>query len=567
MTPRDPYIYSTPKKSPGNSDREERSVVWDTEAYNFFQEDCPPTANKLLWRQGQLCSVVAGLYFVTGGIYQVRGFDLANMTIVKIPRTNGVIIIDCLTSDHFGSADAIIEEAKEAGQTLRIFGPDGFLKYAVSESLYAGAAISRRSIYMYGEKLDKSTDGKIGAITQNGGIVDSIDGLQITCQLTPGAEAPAEVNYYFPYCRALCAAENATHTLHSIQALRGATVRDARLWSRYLDETITLFCNETEVVFASHHWPTWNENEQRDYYAYLHNESLRQINNGQTPRGIAESLQMRPTLSTKTHLQGCYGSISHSAKAIYDKYKAPQYTTGWFDGNPANLWPLQPTDEATEYVKCMGGTGGYQAVLDLAQGYITNKEFRFAATILDKLVFAMQSADDKDSDLAKEVMNTLAGVYTVLGHGSENVTWRNIYLTGAHELFDTIAIIIDGPATIGKPKMYLEKDVTIDFMVSNIEQNNKPVAGWHLRLSNAAFIGHAIAYVKPSNKSNAGSDLTIWSDHRNLVELVGAAIAGKSPVIVDNKKVILDTAGDVDAWTDIMVLIKLPSTKFNIVTP
>ncbi|KAM3148319.1 hypothetical protein ABEW05_011477 [Botrytis cinerea] len=475
------------------------------------------------------------------------------MTIVKIPRTNGVIIIDCLTSDHFGSADAIIEEAKEAGQTLRIFGPDGFLKYAVSESLYAGAAISRRSIYMYGEKLDKSTDGKIGAITQNGGIVDSIDGLQITCQLTPGAEAPAEVNYYFPYCRALCAAENATHTLHSIQALRGAT---------------------------------------RDYYAYLHNESLRQINNGQTPRGIAESLQMPPTLSTKTHLQGVMDPSVTVQKLFTTNIRVPpQYTTGWFDGNPANLWPLQPTDEATEYVKCMGGTGGYQAVLDLAQGYITNKEFRFAATILDKLVFAMQSADDKDSDLAKEVMNTLAGVYTVLGHGSENVTWRNIYLTGAHEvrfgaktaigvmalesllslsldeLFDTIAIIIDGPATIGKQKMYLEKDITIDFMVSNIEQNNKPVAGWHLRLSNAAFIGHAIAYVKPSNKSNAGSDLTIWSDHRNLVELVGAAIAGKSPVIVDNKKVILDTAGDVDAWTDIMVLIKLPSTKFNIVTP
>ncbi|KAM0124492.1 hypothetical protein ACHAO1_011020 [Botrytis cinerea] len=526
MTPRYPYIHSTPKKNPGNSDREDRSVVWDTEAYNFLQEDCPPTANKSLWIQGQLCSVAAGLYLVTDGIYQVRGFDLANMTIVKIPRTNGVIIIDCLTSDHFGGADAIIEEAKEAGQTLRIFGPDGFLEHVVSENVYAGAAISRRSIYMYGEKLDKSTNGKIGvglgqclytgkislvaptqAITQNGGIVDGIDGLQITCQLTPGAEAPAEVNYYFPYYRALCAAENATHTPHNIQALRGAPVRDARLWSRYLDETITLFCNETEVVFASHRWPTWNEDgnptvvqflsEQRDYYAYLHNESLRQMKNGQTPREIAESIQMPPTLSIKTHLQGYYGSISHNAKAVYDKYM------GWFDGNPANLWPLQPTDEATEYVKCMGGTGGYQAVLDLAQGYITNEKFRFAAIILDKLIFAMQSADDRDSDLA-EVMNTLAGVYTVLGDGSENGT------------------------------------------------------------CDAALTGHAIAYVKPSNKSNAESDLTSWSDHRNLVELVGVAIAVKSSVIVDNKKVILTT---VDAWTNIMALIKLPSTKFNIVTP
>ncbi|KAF7874816.1 hypothetical protein EAF04_001990 [Stromatinia cepivora] len=641
-TPKEPLIYSYPRRNPGGDDL---TVVWDTEAYDFLAEECTSTANEALWRQGRLCSVTAGLYLVTDGIFQIRGFDLANMTIVKIPRTNGIIIIDCLTSvetarraielyqeehihrhgkeaeikalfythchvDHFGGAAAIVSKVKEKGQTLRIFGPDGFLEHAVSENVYAGAAMARRSIYMYGEKLEKSPTGQIGSglgqcsstgtislmaptqnITVDGSLVDGIDGLQIVCQLTPGTEAPAEVNFYFPYYRALCAAENATHTLHNIQTLRGAPVRDARLWSRYLDESISMFGDKTDVVFASHHWPTWNDDEnlvvkflseQRDYYAYLHNESLRQINDGQTPLEIAENIQMPPTLSTKTNLQGYYGSISHNAKAVYDKYM------GWFNGNPAYLWPLQPTDEATEFVKCMGGN---QAVLNLANGYITNNNLRFAATLLDKLVFAVQSSDDKDSDVAKQAMETLASVYTTLGYGSENGTWRNIYLTGAYELqfgsqnadhsmspeallalnfdelFDTVAIVIEGPAAFKNPKVYLEKEITIDFMVSDVEQNNKPGAGWHLRLSNAALTGHGIPYVESATEPNAGSDLTIWSDHGNLVKLIGGAAAGKNPAIVDNSDITLTYAGDVDAWTNITALIKLPSTKFNIVTP
>jgi alkyl sulfatase BDS1-like metallo-beta-lactamase superfamily hydrolase len=301
-----------------------------------------------------------------------------------------------------------------------------------------------------------------------------------------------------------------------------------------------------DVVFASHHWPTWNDDdnlvvkflsEQRDYYAYLHNESLRQINAGQSPKEIAENIQMPPTLSTKTNLQGYYGSISHDPKAVYDKY------IGWFDGNPAYLWPLQPTDEATEFVTCVGGN---QAVLDLADGYMTKKNFRFAATLLDKLVFA------------KQAMTTLASVYTTLGYGSENGIWRNNYLTGAYELqfgsqnadhtispeallalrldelLDTVAIVTEWPATIANPKVYLEKEITIDFMVSDVEQNGKPGASWHLRLSNAALTGHAIPYVAPSTTANPGSDLTIWSDHINLVKLIGAAALGESPVIVDN---------------------------------
>ncbi|KAI9651283.1 hypothetical protein NHQ30_001321 [Ciborinia camelliae] len=617
-----PVIYSDP-----NPKNVERTVIWDTEAYNFLEDECPPTAKKLLWRQGQLCSVTAGLYHVTEGIYQIRAFDLANMSIVKIPGTNGIIIIDCLTSVETARRAIELyqeEHVERHGHEAEIkalfythchadhFGGAAAINkiHAVSENIYAGAAMSRRSIYMYGEALDKSPTGQIGSglgqclstgvsslvaptqiITQSGILIKGIEGLEIICQLTPGTEAPAEVNFYFPDYRALCAAENATHTLHNIQTLRGAPVRDARLWSRYLDESIALFGDKTDVVFASHHWPTWNQDEnlvvkflseQRDYYAYLHNESLRQINDGQTPLEIAENIKMPPTLSTKTNLQGYYGSISHNAKGIYDKYM------GWFNGNPAYLWPLQPTDEATEFVACMGGN---DAVLSLAQGYITKNNLRFAATLLDKLVFATQISDDKDSDVAKEAIATLADVYISLGHGSENGTWRNIYLTGSYELsngpqasinvippesllalnfdelFDTIAIVIEGPVAFQHPEVYLAKEITIDFMVSDVEQAKKMGAGWHLRLSNAALTGHAISYVEPSTKPNSGSDLTIWLDHQNLVALIGGAAAGQSPVIVDNPNITLTTAGDVEAWDKIMALIKLPNTKFNIVTP
>lgn len=227
------------------------------------------------------------------------------------------------------------------------------------------------------------------SITEDGVLNPGIDGLEIICQLTPGTEAPAEVNFFFPGYSALCMAENATHTLHNIQTLRGAPVRDARLWSRYLDESISLFGSKTEVVFSSHHWPTWKEgddnlvvtflSEQRDYYGYLHNETLRLLNNGGTPLEIAEEIQTPPKLNLRTNLRGYYGSVSHNVKAIYDKY------VGWFDGNPANLWPLPPNEEATQFVQCMGGS---EKVLQLAQQYQDKDNLRFAATLLNKLIFS-----------------------------------------------------------------------------------------------------------------------------------------------------------------------------------
>jgi alkyl sulfatase BDS1-like metallo-beta-lactamase superfamily hydrolase len=622
------------------------NVVWDASAYDFMQEECPPTANKSLWRQGQLCSVTAGLYHVADGVYQVRGLDLANMNIVQIPKTNKIIIIDCLTSgetasaalklyqdyhkglfqrepeihaliythnhvDHFGGAQAIVDAA---GQHLRILGPDGFLEHAVSENVYAGAAMSRRSIYMYGEALPKSPQGQIGcglgqapstgesslvapnqSITKDGALSPGIEGLEIICQLTPGTEAPSEVNFYFPAYKALCMAENATHTLHNIQTLRGAPVRDARLWSRYLDESISLFGDKADVVFSSHHWPTWKHDaagssiqddkvetphnliltflsEQRDYYAYLHNETLRLLNNGSTPVEIAEQIKTPPNLSLRTNLRGYYGSVSHNVKAIYDKYM------GWFDGNPANLWKLQPTDEATEYVKCMGGQ---EAVLEMAQAYVAEKNtesLRFAATLLDKLIFA----DPNDSD----AKNELISVYQQLGQGAENATWRNIYLSGAYELqngpqaavntmtsaslmalnldelFDTMAIRINGPDAF-----VLEDKVTIDFMVENMPRKSLPGTGpigWHMRLSNGAMTGHEIQFVAFEDAQDSKVDLTVWLTHETLVTAVGAAAAGEKTAL-DAYQVM--TMGEMEAWEEVIAFIHEPVDAFNITTP
>ncbi|KAM5473645.1 hypothetical protein MauCBS54593_002443 [Microsporum audouinii] len=634
-------LLSTPK-SPFVTSDYGRDVVWNFNAYDFLENEAPNTANKLLWRQGQLCSVTPGLYQVVDGIYQIRGYDLANMSIIQIPNSNGIIIVDCLTSvetarsaielyleyykdkhnqdaeikalfythchiDHFGGAQAIIDLAKAGGNSnLPIYGPDGFLEHAVSENIYAGAAMTRRSIYMYGEVLPRSPEGQIGCglgqavstgtsslvapshvITEDGPLKVAVEGLKITCQLTPGTEAPAEVNFYFPDYLALCMAENATHTLHNLQTLRGAPVRDGRLWSRYMDESIALFGDRTDVVFSSHHWPTWKEDkdlvvkflsEQRDYYAYLNNETLRQLNDGKTPLEIAEDIQMPPSLSSRTNLRGYYGSISHNAKAVYDKYM------GWFDGNPAYLWPLPPTAESIEFVKCMGGN---EAVLKLAQGYRTDKNYRFAATLLDKLVFATQSNPaEKDRETAKQAKQELAAVYTALGYGAENGPWRNIYLTGAYELkngataavnsvssqsmmnvsldqlFDTIAILMDGPKAFKQPKVYLEKEISIDFMVEDIAQLKKMGAGWHMRLSNAALTGHAVGYTAPPNPRSAGVALTVWLKHEQLVSLIVAAATGKNPNL-DN----LTISGDVDAWAKVMAIITLPSTAFNIVTP
>jgi len=331
-------------------------VVFDSAPFAYLDGERPDTVNPSLWRQAQLCRK-NGLYQVTEGIYQVRGFDISNMTIVE--GNTGMIVIDPLISaecaaaglalyrehrgdrpvtgviythshvDHFGGVNGVLPDG--AGE-VEIYAPEGFLEHAVSENVYAGTAMNRRASYMYGANLDRSPAGQVctglGIATSSGtvGLIaptvditrtrqeEVIDGVTIVFQLTPGTEAPAEMNFYFPAQRALCMAENATHNLHNLLTLRGALVRDARVWSRYLNEAIELFGAYTDVEFASHHWPTWgNKNvirflsQQRDLYAYLHDQTLRMLNNGATGIEIAEDFQLPPVLESAWHAAAITG--------------------------------------------------------------------------------------------------------------------------------------------------------------------------------------------------------------------------------------------------------------------
>ena len=448
---------------PGQVRNEEGRVVWDADAYAFLDGECPDSANPSLWRQSRLCAK-QGLFRVAEGIYQVRGLDLSNMTLVE--GDQGVLVIDPLISaeparaglelyranrgdrpvsgviyshshvDHFGGVGGVTDG------TVPILAPSGFMEHAVSENVHAGPAMARRSLFHTGSHLEPGPRGQIGlglGQTNSSGTVtliapnrditrtgqeEVVDGVRIVFQMTPGTEAPAEMNFYFPEHRALCMAENATHNLHNILTLRGAQVRDARIWSRYLDESVELFAHESDVLFASHHWPTWGTDnlvrylrQQRDLYAYLHDQTVRMMNQGYVGSEIAEHLQLPPGLEGEWHTRGYYGSVSHNVKAIYQRYM------GWFDGNPAHLWGHPPEEEARRYVDCMGGV---DEVVRKADEYRGHGDLRFAATLLNHAVFAEPGHG--------RARAALAGVYERLGFGSENGTWRNFYLQGSAEL-------------------------------------------------------------------------------------------------------------------------------------
>jgi len=461
-------------------------VVWDTSSYEFVDGECPDTVNPSLWRQSQL-TAIHGLFEVTEGIYQVRGVDLSNMTIVEGDK--GVLVIDPLISaetaaaalalyreyrgdrpvtallythshvDHFGGARGVVAEEDVNSGKIPVYAPQGFLFHAVNENVFAGVAMGRRSSYMFGALLPKGPTGQVGSglgqTTSLGtmtlipptvdivrtGQEETVDGIHMVFQLTPDTEAPAEMNFYFPDFKALCIAENATHNLHNIGTPRGALVRDAHAWSRYLDEAIELFGKDVEVMFAGHQWPCWGTDrihdflsKQRDLYGYLHDQTLRLLNRGYVASEIAEDFELPPNLEKEWHCRGYYGTLSHNVKAIYQRY------IGWFDGNPAHLWPHPPVPAAERYVAMAGGA---EALLAHAREYYARGDFRWVAEVVNHLVFA-----DPENAEAKELQ---AQALEQLGFGAENSIWRNFYLMGAHELREGLV----GTATMIAPTDFI----------------------------------------------------------------------------------------------------------------
>lgn len=448
--------------------RDDGLPSWDIKGREFLAGACPETVNPSLWRQAQLNNI-HGLFEVCEGIYQVRGYDLANITFVR--SENGWVVIDAgMTSDfaraarqlvdehlgerpingliythshidHFGGARALLTEEEVASRNVPIIAPDGFLEESVSENILAGAAMRRRATFMYGVLLQTSDHGHVDTGLGPGGSSGAmglvaptdlirktgeervVDGVRIQFQFTPDAEAPAEIMFYFPEFKALCTSEVVTHVQHNVYTPRGAKVRDSLAWSKYIDETLGLY-PEAEIVFASHHWPIWGADRvreylgsQRDMYKYLHDETLRLANHGMTPREIAEEICLPDVLAKQFWNRDYYGTVSHNVKAIYQLY------FGWFDGNPANLNPLPPVESAKRYVAYMGGVA---EILKKAEQSYEEGDYRWVAEVLNHVVFA-----EPEFRPAREL---LARACTQMGYQAESGPWRDFYLTGAQEL-------------------------------------------------------------------------------------------------------------------------------------
>ena len=443
-------------------------IIWNPGSYSFITGDAPDTVNPSLWRQAKLNNI-RGLFKVEEGIYQLRGFDLANTTLIQ--SDNGWIIVDPLTTlettaaamefaqqhlgeinvtgvifthshaDHFGGILAIMNSEEARLQGVPLIAPAGFIQEATSENIIAGPAMTRRGNYMFGDSLEHSVTGHIDAglgkqvvfgslsIVPPSVTVDqpqmniNVDGVDIEFFNMPGSEAPAELTFYLPKWKAFCGAEVLSHVMHNVLTLRGAKVRDALLWSDYIGQSIDRL-DDVDVFFNSHHWPTWGHDriivqmqQQQDMYKFIHDQTLRLANLGYTPREIAEQLKLPDSLAKNFHIRGYYGTLSHNSKAVYQHY------FGWYDGNPANLNPLPPEQTAIRYVEFMGGS---EAILRRAGDYMAKGDYRWVGEVLNHVVFA-----EPDNLPAREM---LAEAYRQMGYQEESGPWRDIYLSGAAEL-------------------------------------------------------------------------------------------------------------------------------------
>ncbi|QKT11938.1 alkyl/aryl-sulfatase [Rhodococcus sp. W8901] len=593
--------------SPGVVTAPDGAVVWDNDSYAFLAESCPPTVNPSLWRQSGLVAR-QGLFEVAERIYQIRGLDLSNMTLIE--GETGVIVIDPLISaetaaaglalyrdhrghrpvtaviythshiDHFGGVKGVTTEEDVAAGRCAIIAPVGFVEHAVEENVFAGTAMARRAAYMYGAALPRGPHGAVGAglgqTTPTGtptlitptldvtatGQMENVDGVRIEFQMTPGTEAPAEMNFHFTDLRALCMAENATHTLHNLLTLRGALVRDPHVWAKYLTESINRYAARSDVLFASHHWPTWGTARlteflslQRDLYGYLHDQTLLRINQGHTGIEIAEEIELPPALANAWHTHGYYGSVSHNVKAIYQRYM------GWFDGNPAHLWEHPPVESARRHVEFMGGSA---EVLRKARESYADGDFRWVAQVVNYVVFA-----EPDNAEAKALQ---ADTFEQLAYGAENGTWRNFYLTGAYELrngpvgtptasaapdiaaalsveqvFDAISLRIDGPRAWAA-------HIVIDWRITDEDVVHRT------QLRNGLLVHFDLdATVRDRPAPDATFTLT-----RPM--LLGALLGGVNmgEAIADGR---ITVEGDVAALAELAGYVDEPDPNFAIVTP
>ncbi|WP_426415395.1 alkyl/aryl-sulfatase [Aestuariirhabdus sp. LZHN29] len=577
--------------------------TWNMDRFGFIEGEAPDTVNPSLWRQATL-NRDYGLFKVRDRVYQVRGYDLAVMSIIE--GESGYIVIDPLTSretaeagmalvyqhlgrkpvksviithshiDHFAGIKGVVTQQQVDDGEVSVIVPAELMEHAIAENVLAGAAMTRRASYMFGSLLPVGPTGYVGSglgksvamgtftlinptreIEQSGTRL-TIDGVEVEFFLMPGTEAPSEMVFYFPAFKALMIAEEVNHTMHNLYTLRGAKVRDSLNWAKYLDQVIQRYGEQSELMLGSHHWPVWGNadvvdllEKQRDLYKFIHDQTLHYANRGYTPREIAEQLELPPALAREWANRGYYGTLSHNIKAVY------QYYLGWFDANPANLNPLPPEAESKKFVEYMGGS---EAVITKARGDIERGEYRFAATVLNKVVFA-----DPDNQTAREL---LAQSYEQMGFQAESGPWRNFYLTGAQELRGGLLEFSSRGTASADIVAAMSVDMFFDYMAVQLNaadaEDTELTINWNFTDTGEQYmmwLRNGVLNYRAGVQS-AEADATMNLDRTTLNGLaqgnsaLGALVSGE-----------IDIDGSLLAVKNLFGLLHKFEPTFNIVTP
>lgn len=589
------------------------NVIWNMDNYDFVRDaDSPDSANPSLWRNTK-SNANYGLFQVSDDIYQVRGYDLSNMTFVR--TDNSWIIMDCLASsdtakaalelfksemgdihivaviishahiDHYGGIQGVLTQDELADPSLSldeqiasgktaIIVPDGFENAVMSENVFVGTAMKRRSLYQYGSVIQPGeqgrlsvgiglavSQGEVGYLSPTFNVTEevfetTIDGVKVIFQLTPDTESPAEMNTYFPDKKALWLAENCTASMHNIYTLRGAEVRDANSWARYITEAQSLFGKDAEVVFQSHNWPHWGNDVIQEYmtntaavYKFMHDQTLLYINQGYTSTEIANMIELPEALNKVWYTRQYYGTLKHNVKAIYQKYM------GWYDANPVHLDELEPTEYAKKLVEYLGDA---DKVLEMAKSDYEKGEYQWVAQITNTLVYA-----DPENEQAKYLC---ADALEQLGYQAESGAWRNAYLVAASELRNGTDMYPPSAVTgSGSTAQQMDMQTTLDYMGIMLDSTKLADKSFtiNLQVTNdqnyLLKVHHGVLLYYP-DEQDENADITITTKKAGILAIAACNEDGIS-------KLVESVEGDQELYKAFCESMTPLSLYFNIIEP
>ena len=589
------------------------NIVWNMDNYDFVRDaDSPDSANPSLWRNTK-SNANYGLFQVSDDIYQVRGYDLSNMTFVR--TDNGWIIMDCLASsdtakaalelfksemgdihivaviishahiDHYGGIQGVLTQDELADPSLSldeqiasgktaIIVPDGFENAVMSENVFVGTAMKRRSLYQYGSVIQPGeqgrlsvgiglavSQGEVGYLSPTFNVTEevfetTIDGVKVIFQLTPDTESPAEMNTYFPDKKALWLAENCTASMHNIYTLRGAEVRDANSWARYITEAQSLFGKDAEVVFQSHNWPHWGNDVIQEYmtntaavYKFMHDQTLLYINQGYTSTEIANMIELPEALNKVWYTRQYYGTLKHNVKAIYQKYM------GWYDANPVHLDELEPTKYAKKLIEYLGDA---DEVLEMAKSDYEKGEYQWVAQITNTLVYA-----DPENEQAKYLC---AAALEQLGYQAESGAWRNAYLVAASELRNGTDMYPPSAVTgSGSTAQQMDMQTTLDYMGIMLDSTKLADKSFTINLQVAndqnylLKVHHGVLLYYP-DEQDENADITITTKKAGILAIAACNEDGIS-------KLVESVEGDQELYKAFCESMTPLSLYFNIIEP